>query len=266
MILLAVMCLAFGATAQFPVQSATWGDPVKYPFEACAVNPFTSIYTTRVNKYFKDPMANNAWTMCFKITALDIDACWERNGYKNAQGQVVRGNETRCCDTNMNKLKLLVKPSCRGSIMHFTIDKGAGEVKSSSFTWDEWTRQGKKYLTLKFTPLYLQPNTADGVEICVRLKAPCATMQELSPNGNSLMWAMYDKKGTSNGKNYECCPMGVVPVETDTLEDDEPFMDMSPPPPARSPSPPRPKKSPPPPKKPSPPRVNKKKSPPPPRA
>lgn len=109
--------------------------------------------------------------------------------------------------------------SCRGSIAGYTVNTTSRFWTSSAFTWEN-VGPGKNYTivkvgpylllflliaclpcsctrryahTLQFTPLALDPVSAQGTELCATLTGTCNTMEKLSVTGTSIEFALYDK-------------------------------------------------------------------------
>lgn len=157
-----------------------WADI--FPFEPCYRDAEQSRYRLELVTYTERKTTS---TFCMMLTVTPANEC--------ASGA------NRCCNTDFKKLKFFPNPSCARSVDSFTV--GSNPL-SKAITWE----YNFNKTIVKLTPLGLVLSRANNTMICVNLKAPCQTLNQFSPDGFSLQYAMYD---TRRG-NYECCPLGLA--------------------------------------------------------
>ena len=155
-----------------------------------------------------------------------------------------------CCqtfETLLHKIVFPVNPSCKGSLVNFTID---GVVKGGGITFDIFSATDAE---LRISSMTYNMSTAIGLTMCLNLKNPCPTMSSFIANSQV---AFFD-----TGQHY-CCPTcdwynpymlpyppGIPIIMNPPLVKSPPLFLLpppTPPPPVKSPpTPPPPVKSPP---------------------
>lgn len=111
--------------------------------------------------------------------------------YKVSVSNTCSNTSSRCCNMDLVKVELFAKNAaqCRGSHAYTLVD---GKQKPPQLM----TTPGG---VLKISNLKLTINQSNGTEICVALKSPCATPEELF--GSQMPW--YSLFDTPSGN--QCC-------------------------------------------------------------
>eukprot|EP00798_Chlamydomonas_sp_ICE-L_P030445 gene30445-35455_t len=200
-----------------------YADPVTaFPFEGCRqMIDRKQSYQAVLESYVEQEQSAE---MCYKIVLINTTLCDIGNKYPN--------NETRCCNTDFNKLKFWPNQDCRGAITRVTYQRKSDPepvMRSwnqqimppqtvASFTKSWMFQTEKNPANKQFEPQWVYKvenlqwtrEDADEARICIRIGGPCPTMKKFAYNGKELEWLLYDLKAD----NYECCVPGVTEVVT----------------------------------------------------
>eukprot|EP00798_Chlamydomonas_sp_ICE-L_P001162 gene1162-4056_t len=117
----------------------------------------------------------------------------------------IRHNTTKCtaktrecCNFDVHKVEFSVNPSCTHSLVYTTVD---GEGKAPFMALNPGP-------TIRVTNFFRASNNANATEVCLVLRPPCGTLNELCPQGN-CKYAIFN----SRSEERKCCPVGLAGIQ-----------------------------------------------------
>eukprot|EP00798_Chlamydomonas_sp_ICE-L_P016894 gene16894-23169_t len=151
--------------------------PRGFPFCSCRDSFENSNYA------LSDPVAsrtsNGMQQYCFKVIH-DESQC------------VNSGHPVDCCNFDLYKVEFEMTPGCYGSVAYTTLD-GVWKPPFTQFSPP----------SLRVTQIKKASNISDNTEICLILRPPCTTLDQLCA-GDSCKYAIFNAPWLQT----KCCPVG----------------------------------------------------------